>query len=638
MISTLYPKARSTETDGQLLHRFMEQHAEAAFAELMHRHGALVFGLARRLLGSATDAEDVYQATFLLLARKAPRLRRERSLAGWLYGVTRRLAADLRKQQRRRLQREQTASLQRQETSASVASESLQQSQEALRLLDIELNRLAYPMREPLVLHCLEGLSHQQIADRLGIAMGTVASRLHRARQLLKDRLLQRGVSLAMILALYSGVAQARLVPPALNSAAISAALTKTSVGTLVTNGALTLFTGEIRMIWLKQLQLTAAAIVAGGITLFAATNVPAAPQGGLGPPGLTAAPLKADDELAKLQGTWHCIAVIPGGENRPPDEAVKAMSQLQLLIKDDTITTKNAPNGDKQNTLRLDTKASPKRLEIISGKSVDLRALYMLEGDVLVLTFQGVKEEFPATMAVTKDLQGGMLVLQKIPYYLTPALDDPDSLKLKAAARKLVVQSNMRQIGLAFHNYMNDHNKFPRNIVDSNGKVILSWRVALLPYLQQDALYRQFNLDEPWDSEHNKPLMRLMPKTFATDDASLKSFTTPFRAFVGNGSAFENNKDIRPADIVDGFSNTIMFVEAEKAVPWSKPEEIDFQPNQPLPKLGSRFGDEFQVVMLDGSARSIPAHTGQDVIKALITRAGGELPQIPDNRQGTKP
>jgi DNA-directed RNA polymerase specialized sigma24 family protein len=92
----LLKSRNSTEfTDGQLLGTFIEDRSETAFTELMQRHGAMVFSVAYRLLSSVTDAEDVYQVTFLLLARKAKSLQSTRSLAGWLYGVARRLSAEI---------------------------------------------------------------------------------------------------------------------------------------------------------------------------------------------------------------------------------------------------------------------------------------------------------------------------------------------------------------------------------------------------------------------------------------------------------------------------------------------------------------------------------------------------------------
>ena len=343
-----------------------------------------------------------------------------------------------------------------------------------------------------------------------------------------------------------------------------------------------------------------------------------------------------ADEELDKLQGTWYCVAAIAGGKQPPPSDVLDAMREFQFNFQGNKFSIKNSPKGEESSTVKLDISTTPKRLELLNnGRSV-MQAVYALEGEVLILTFQEGVNEFPKTLAVTKDLQGGMLVLQKQPFNHGNAASKAG--KLRELAARTMAHNNMRQLGLALHMYLSDHNKFPRNFTDKNGKEILSWRVALLPYLQQDALYKQFNLDEPWDSEHNKKLIEKMPPTFAIDGSTGKNHTTAFQCFIGNGAGFEHNKDLGIQDIVDGMSNTFMFVEAKQPVTWSKPEDLEFQLNKPLPQLGGRFGADFQVTMFDGSVRSVPVATKEDTIKAFITRAGGELPALDTPPGQSKP
>ncbi|MFT3883234.1 MAG: sigma-70 family RNA polymerase sigma factor [Gemmatales bacterium] len=627
-------------TDGQLLTSFIEEQAEAAFTEIIHRHGAMVFGSARRLLSSATDAEDVYQAAFLLLARKARTLRKERSLAGWLYGVTRRLCSDFRKQQRRRQRREQTVSVLRQETESAPSDDPLIQKQEVLQLLHVEMARLSHDLREPLVLQCLEGLSHQQIADRLGVPMGTIASRLNRAKLLLKNRMMKRGVASAMVLALFGGIAQAKLYPPMLSLAVARAALTQSApLSSLMSSGALALFQGELRMVWFKQLQLAAAAVLVGGVSLVSVAGLPAAtvvdPTSPVAAITTTATSTPtAEDQLAKLQGTWYCVSFVPGGKEQMPPQELEAMKTLQLVIQGESLTLKRAGNGERTSTIKLDAISSPKRLELVNEKGTIMRALYMVDSDVLVMTFPfDSKQPFPSTLAVTKDLRGAMMVLQKIP--VETGRQNAGAPPAQAEALKTTTQGNMRQLALAFHLYADKHGKFPRDFTDADGKPLLSWRVALLPFLEQNNLYNQFHLNEPWDSEHNKKLTAAMPKIFALDDANQRSATTPFQGFSGKGTIFEPNVDLHFKDVVDGTSNTIMFVEASSAVPWSKPEDITFNANKTLPQLGGHFGKEFQAVMLDGSWRTVPQNIKDATLKALITRAGGEIPALDEAKPG---
>src|SRR5205823_763689 len=118
-------------------------------------------------------------------------------------------------------------------------------------------------------------------------------------------------------------------------------------------------------------------------------------------------------------------------------------------------------------------------------------------------------------------------------------------------------------------------------------GKPLLSWRVLLLPYIEQDNLYKQFKLDEPWDGPTNKKLLARMPNVYKHPFAKT---TTPHGTFyqvaTGKGTIFEGKRGIRIQEITDGTSNTILVAEAARDVPWSKPADMPFDA-QNLPKLG---------------------------------------------------
>jgi hypothetical protein len=200
---------------------------------------------------------------------------------------------------------------------------------------------------------------------------------------------------------------------------------------------------------------------------------------------------------------------------------------------------------------------------------------------------------------------------------------------KTRGAAARAQAQNNLKQIGLALHNYHDTMNSFPPQATyDKNGKPMLSWRVFILPYIEQQELYKQFHLDEPWDSEHNKKLLAQMPKVYASpaDEKSAKEHSTHFQGFFGKGAFFEGKKGISIASITDGTSNTLMIVEATKAVPWSKPEDIPFDPAKELPKLGLPGAQGFQAGFCDGSVRFISNTIKPQTLKSLITRDGGEV------------
>jgi prepilin-type processing-associated H-X9-DG protein len=180
----------------------------------------------------------------------------------------------------------------------------------------------------------------------------------------------------------------------------------------------------------------------------------------------------------------------------------------------------------------------------------------------------------------------------------------------------------------LAWHNFHSANNKFPGDICDAEGKPLLSWRVAILPYLDQQNLYNEFHLDEPWDSAHNKPLIDRMPGTYRSPKAAAKETTTFYQAFVGEGAIFDSpTKAPGIAEITDGTSNTIAVAEAGKSVTWSKPDDIPFDRAKDVPKLGGLgWAGGFNAGFADGSVRFLKFSVNMDVLKALITKQGGEV------------
>jgi hypothetical protein len=199
---------------------------------------------------------------------------------------------------------------------------------------------------------------------------------------------------------------------------------------------------------------------------------------------------------------------------------------------------------------------------------------------------------------------------------------------RMRDAAARAQGQNNLKQIALAMHNYLATYNRFPAQAAyDKNGKPMLSWRVTILPYIEQQNLYNQFHLDEPWDSEHNKKLLAKMPKIYATpqDDKTVKEHKTYYQGFFGKGAFFEGKKGLRmPADFPDGTSNTFMIVEASKAVPWTKPEDIPYDPAKPLPKLGLPGAAAFMASLCDGSVRTCSHKISEKTLHLVIQRNDG--------------
>lgn len=197
---------------------------------------------------------------------------------------------------------------------------------------------------------------------------------------------------------------------------------------------------------------------------------------------------------------------------------------------------------------------------------------------------------------------------------------------KARKAARQRS-ENNMDVLMAAMFSYhdINDHFP-PAAVYDKDGKALLSWRVLLLPYLGQDDLFAQFHLDEPWDSKHNKPLLAKMPKCYAfpVRGKTKKKNATFYQAFVGKGTIFEGVEGISIADITDGTSCTIAFVEAAEAVPWSKPADLPYDAKKPLPKLGGQFDRGFHAAFGDGSVHWLKKDFDVPAMRLVITRNDG--------------
>ncbi len=201
---------------------------------------------------------------------------------------------------------------------------------------------------------------------------------------------------------------------------------------------------------------------------------------------------------------------------------------------------------------------------------------------------------------------------------------------KVREAAARAQSMNNLKQIALAIHSYHDANGHLPNDIVDKNGKPILSWRVAILPYIEQNNVYKQFKLDEPWDSEHNKQWSQVAIKTYLSPTAPIPNPAgkTNYQAFVGPGTVFEPGKKIKFTDITDGTSNTIMVIETADVVEWAKPGGIPFDPKKPLPKLTSAGGNDFILAALcDGSVRVINIKTiTEKTLKNAIQKDDGNV------------
>lgn len=243
-----------------------------------------------------------------------------------------------------------------------------------------------------------------------------------------------------------------------------------------------------------------------------------------------------------------------------------------------------------------------------------------------------------------------------------------------RGSAQKATSANNLKQIAIALHNWADVHRgdgmdgpRFPPPVIygkDGKGKVPHSWRVELLPYLEQVDLYNAYQFDEPWDSEANKKVLAKMPAVFrhpmdAQDSTNASYYVlTPAKLLAGDvlpgagegdllgtaagidaiagpvgglPTAFSKKSGVRFLEIRDGTSNTLAVVEAKRDIPWTKPEDILFDPEKDPPKMGGYFKDGFHAGLCDGSVRFLTPKVDAKTLKLLITpQDGTPVPAIP--------
>jgi hypothetical protein len=195
-----------------------------------------------------------------------------------------------------------------------------------------------------------------------------------------------------------------------------------------------------------------------------------------------------------------------------------------------------------------------------------------------------------------------------------------------REAARRNASMNHLKQIVLALHNYHDANNTFPPSGGGLEPGSQLSWRVRILPFLEQQALYEQFHLDEPWDSDHNRALVAKMPDVYRSPNDNLPSGETPYQAVTGPNTAFDDPATGRSiVDFSDGTANTIMVVEADQGVIWTKPEDWELDLADPLRGLGKLRLAGFLAGFADGSVQFIADDTNPATVKAMMTRDGQE-------------
>jgi RNA polymerase sigma-70 factor (ECF subfamily) len=434
--------------DARLLDRFVKERQQAAFAAILFRHGPMVLGVCRRVLASEQDVEDAFQATFLVLARKAGSIRRGAQVGNWLYGVAYRAAVKARALNRLRANKEREAGRRPRPEGPNEEVERL------LPLLDEELSRLPDRHRLPIVLCHLEGRPIREVAQMLGWPQGTLASRLARGRNLLAQRLARRtgevtSVALAAVLtnAASDASAPVPLTSTVLTAAPLYAAGRIDSL--MVSLRSLSLAKGVMRFMLLTKLKLSAGilglmaagAFGVAGVALgwgqavggedetgpsVKISRIPAADQQPKVPPTAKVledfnADKKAADKkeaetktLEKLKGTWKVAQSVRAGEDGP--------ETTEHVVIDGKEITVNHVNGNEKAVFEIDPSADPMTFDIAGvgpdGKKLEtLLGIIKIEKDKLTIC-QGSPgagiERRPKEFTSTKENKCQLLVLER--------------------------------------------------------------------------------------------------------------------------------------------------------------------------------------------------------------------------------
>ena len=379
-------------TEGQLLERFLRRRDEAAFEALVARHGPMVLGVCGRLLRDPADVEDAFQATFLVLVRRAAGLRDGERLGPWLFGVATRVAKRLRS--RRRLAGEF-------DFEPPAPGEGDPDLDEIRRVLDEELTRLPEKYRSPLVLCYLEGLTHDQAAERLKWPVGTVRGRMARGRDLLRGRLVRRGLAptAAVLTTALSADARSVVPPPlAASTVRLEAALGagRTLLAGAVPASVLGLADGITGGLLMHPVKLAAGVLVAG---LVVGGAVASARQEGSaagvvsagepkGAPGSSSATAVAKEEPQPIRAAEKTVDVRPSSKveagGTPPDLALppiadtpKTAELLELPSAEPDLSEFDRDTRQRLTAMKNSIQADiGKTKELITAQQASLKAL----------------------------------------------------------------------------------------------------------------------------------------------------------------------------------------------------------------------------------------------------------------------
>jgi RNA polymerase sigma factor (sigma-70 family) len=576
------------------------------------------------------------------MARKIRTIRKPQAVSSWLHGVAYRLALKARTRRSRRQDREKSAP----PSSAASPVDDLT-VRELGSILHAELQRLPDAYRAALLLCYWEGKTRDEAADQLGMTASVFKKRLERARSMLGNRLARRGLVpsvalLAMLFAEHGAKgALSTLLVQGTAEAAVAYAAGK-SATTLASAAAVVLAEGAIRTMnatkWVTTLLLgillctlgTTLAVVSYQ-ALAGQRSDPLAQAAGAAGQGQVQGQAKQKSDAERFLGTWRITKGLAKGKELPRDFI--ALGRL-TFTKDGKVTLSVVEEGPPGNYKLI----GPGKIDIALNPQGELgEGIYKFDGDdrltLCVAQHDGDKKR-PTKFSGEADSGQALFTLTRAkpgeekarPEEIAKFADAAG--KVQEAIARTQSAANLKQIGKAMQDYVADHKTLPAHAIYSkDGKTpLLSWRVAILPYLDQKALYEEFKLDEPWDSAHNKKLIEKMPKVFEINRGEKGDGLTYYQVFTGPDTVFDGQKKMRPADITDGTSNTLLALEARQPVIWSRPADLVLpREKDRMPPVGGLFTNGFNVVLCDGSVIFMVRDPQPKLLRSLVTPRGND-------------
>jgi RNA polymerase sigma factor (sigma-70 family) len=608
-------------SDADLLRRFVDQRDEAAFELLLWRHAAMVLHVCRQMLGDADAAEDAFQATFLVFVRKAGSISRREALGSWLYRVAYRIALKARTRVKMR-----TAPPEEFDRLAAPAEADSADQRELRRIICEEVNRLPADYRAAVVACFFEGKSHEEAAKQLGWPRGTVAGRLSRARELLRRRLLRRGVTLtlsALLTALAARTAQAALtglVDSVIHTARLLAA--GQAAAAVVPPHVATLAEGVLQtMYWTKAkiavIVLFLGSLGGAGVTLLATPEPkqPPVQSKAMTMPSQPGQPLIVEMTRAESPPTNEINEedepaedLTPPIENPQPADAAKLahdMARSRLNLKKLALAMQNY----------ADVHSGRLPMPTIVGKNG--RAL--LSWRVELLPFMGEAElynQFKRDEAW--DSPHNRKLLSKM-----PALYAPPGVKTQRPYSTFYqVFVSPRPSGggqpSGGPGGMPPPGAAPGGAGGMQG-MAAPGGAGRMQGMRGGPMGGGMR-GMPMQGMPGKGAMRLPGGRAGGPVGAAGGIAVPVPAFVkGEATRF-------PASFVDGASTTILIIEAGNPVPWTKPEDLHYADDEPLPELGGLFPFVFHAAFADGTVHTLTKEYNKKQLRNAITINEGEM------------